>query len=151
MTLESPHLFALLERVHGHLGWLGLAVLLHPVITLRLRRGVTRGTRLSVVLAALLMAAPYALGWVIYPTYRASVKPRLLLEARGWALAFETKEHLAFFALALTLAGAGTLLAAPRSPHGREAAWALLAAGWLCGVVVGVLGSLIAGRAHPAW
>lgn len=149
--IESPHLYALLERLHGHLAWLGLAVLLHPVITLRRRAVVSRGARLSVVLAVVLLALPSAMGWWLYPTYRVQVKPTLLHGAVPWLLAFETKEHLAFFSLALAVGGAGALLLAPRSPVAQKAAWSLLATGWLCGAMVGILGSLIAGRAHPAW
>lgn len=149
--MSNPYLYALAERLHGHLGWLGLAVLLHPVITLRRRKGLSRGARWSVALAAALMLAPYALGWWIYPTYRAEVKPLLMRESVPWVLAFEAKEHLAFMALALTVGGAGAVLADGRRAATREAAWSLLALGWLCGVATGILGVMIAARAHPGW
>lgn len=149
--MSNPYLFALAERLHGHLGWLGLAVLLHPIITLRKRRGFSRGTRLTVALAAVLMFLPYAVGWSIYPTYRSQVKPLLLRESVPWVLAFETKEHLAFLALALTLGGAGALLVDGRREVTRRAAWSLLVLGWLCGAVTGILGVMIAARAHPGW
>lgn len=147
----TPSLFALLERAHGHLGWLGLAVLLHPVLTLGRRGAVTRGMRWSAGLAAALIAAPYALGWAIYPTYRAHIKPGLVRETVSVALAFETKEHLALFTLALTLSGVAALWAGGRSPEGRRAARVLLTAAWLCGVAVGALGIFVASVAHPAW
>ncbi len=143
--MTSPYLYALAERLHGQLGWLGLAVLLHPVISLRSPIS-SRGARLSAVLALLLTALPYAIGLAIYPTYREQVKPGLAQASGGWALAFELKEHLAFFTISLVLGGTVVLLTGQRQP-----ARALLAMGWLCGVMVGVLGLLIAGRAHPAW
>ena len=149
--MSNPYLYALAERVHGHLGWLGLAVLLHPVISLRVRKGISRGTRLSAILAAILMVLPYGLGWWIYPTYRERVKPALLQESIPWVLAFEAKEHLAFMAVALTIGGTGALLLDGRAAQTRSAAWSLLTLGWLCGVATGVLGVLIAARAHPAW
>ncbi|MCB9742673.1 MAG: hypothetical protein H6740_08740 [Alphaproteobacteria bacterium] len=147
----SPTLFALAERLHGHLGLLGLAVLLHPVITLRRRRGLTRGARLSALLAALLIALPFASGWAIYPSYRAHVKPGLVREAQSWAWAFETKEHLAFFTLALTLGGVAVMLGRGQTPEGRRLASALLSLAWGCGLCVGILGVLVAAVTAPAW
>ena len=129
-------LFPLLERVHGHLAVLGLAVLLHPVVTLRTRRGSGRWTQLSADLGALMLALPAALGIAIYPTYRASVKPDLLLHAPNVAAAFETKEHLGAMAVALAVSGALVL----RHPPSREAAWSLLLAAWLCGLGAGLIG-----------
>ncbi|MEL6346636.1 MAG: hypothetical protein AAFV53_26220 [Myxococcota bacterium] len=149
--MSNPYWYALLERLHGHLGWLGLAVLLHPVITLGKNPPPRRSTRLSVWLAAALMLAPYGVGWAIYPTYRSRVKPGLMREALPWAMAFETKEHLAFMAVALAVSGALTLAFAGNTEGGRRSARALLAAAWLCGLAVGILGLLIASRAHPAW
>lgn len=147
-VLESAALYALLERVHGHIALLGLAVLLHPVITLWRRKGLTRGTRLSANIAAVFLVVQYALGWLVYPTYRKTVKPGLVQEALPYAMAFETKEHLAIMAVALTLGGVGTLHAAGRTEAGRKAARVLLLMAWLCGVAVGVMGVVIAARAH---
>ncbi len=133
-------IFALLERIHGHVAVLGLAVLLHPVISLRRRRGTARYTQLSADLGALLLVAPVALGLAIYPAYRADVKPGLLVGAPLAAVAFETKEHLGAMAVALAIGGAVTLRHAPA----REAAWSLLFAGWLCGVAAGIVGIVVA-------
>jgi len=141
-------MYALLERLHGHLGWLGLAVLLHPVITLR-RSVITRRCRLSVILAAMLISAPSILGWWLYPTYRQQVKPSLIMRSENWALAFETKEHLAWFALVLTWSGVMTVFLAGN--QGRRVARMLLGCAFVCGLIVGVLGVLIAGQAHPGW
>lgn len=147
----SPTLFALLERLHGHAGVLGLAVLLHPVITLRSRRRLTKRARLSALLAALLIALPFATGWMLYPSYRAHVKPSLVREASQVAWAFETKEHLAFFTLALTLGGVAVLLGRGQTPEGRRLAGSLLGLAWLCGLTVAALGVLVAAGASPAW
>lgn len=140
--------FALLERVHGHLALLGLAVLLHPVITLRTRRSVTWRMQLTADLAALLLAAPFALGWALYPTYRAQVKPALFHAVPAAALRFESKEHLAAMAVPLVLSGALVLRAAGRTPEGRRAAWALFAAAWVLGVGAGLLGLDVASTAQ---
>ena len=76
----SPQLFALLERLHGHTAVLGLAVLLHPVITLARGRVLGKGGRWSAALAALLIALPSVAGWLLYPHYREQIKPVLVAE-----------------------------------------------------------------------
>ncbi len=144
-------LFGLLERVHGHLAVLALALLLHPVITLRSRRLLTRWGVRSAELAALLLSASFALGWWIYPTYRGSVKPSLLADAPRVAASFETKEHLAFCAAALAIGGAVALRRAGATPEGRRAAWVLLLGAWLCGVTTAGLGIFVASIAQPGW
>ncbi|MCO4744943.1 MAG: hypothetical protein KC912_09145 [Proteobacteria bacterium] len=149
--MSAEVLYALLERLHGHLGWLGLAVLLHPVITLGKGRGVSRRMQLSADLAALLMAAPFALGAVIYPTYRSGVKPELVAQAPAVAAVFETKEHLAVFAVALAISGALVLRGAGKSAAGRRAARSMLAGAFVCAVMTGLAGLWVASHAHPAW
>lgn len=138
----SPQLFALLERLHGHAAMLGLAVLLHPVITLARGRPLGRGGRWSAGLAAVLIALPSVGGWLLYPHYRAQIKPALISEKLSVALAFESKEHLAFACLCLTLAGAGVALGSPQ--HARRVALPLLAGAWGCGVITGGLGLFVA-------
>jgi hypothetical protein len=147
----TPQAYAWLVEVHGHVAVLGLAVLLHPVITIRRRHRVTARMLLSAELGALLLAAPAALGWAIYPTYRASVKPPTWLGHPAAVLRFETKEHLAAMAVVLAVCGAITLRAAGRRPVGREAAWSLLATGWTLGVIAAALGVFVTGVAHPGW
>jgi hypothetical protein len=142
----SPEQYALFARLHGHLGWLGLAVLLHPILLLR--RGVlSRMGRLTAWLALLLITAPYAAGLWLYPTYRTAVKPALLTASPRAALAFETKEHLAFFVVMLTTSGVASALLGGSIPLTRS----LLTSAWLCGLAVGILGVLIAATAHPGW
>lgn len=143
--------YALLERLHDHLALLGLAVLIHPLLTLRARAGLSRRTLLTADLGALLLLLPYVGGWLLYPTYRARVKPGLLRQDLPLALRFETKEHLAVMTVALALGAAVALHAAGRTPQGRTAAWwmLLLAAG--CGLATAALGLWVSAGATPAW
>jgi hypothetical protein len=149
--IPSPHLYALLAAIHGHLAWLGLALMLHPVLSLGRPGRPTRPTRWSAWLAAAFVSAPYALGWLIYPTYRSEVKPTLLAEALPYAMAFETKEHLALMTLALAWGGALTLHAGGGEARGRRVARTLFACGALTGLATGVLGVVVAARAHGGW
>lgn len=146
----TPALYGLLERVHGHAAMLGLAVLLHPVLALR-RKGLSRGMRWSLGLAGALIAGPTLLGWVLYPTYRSHVKPTLVQESLPVALAFESKEHLAFVCLALTLSGVCVGLLSARSRPAQQVAWALLTGAWGCGLLAGALGIWVAAVAQPGW
>jgi hypothetical protein len=91
------------EHVHGHLGWLAAAALLHPAILLR---NPQRRAHLSIALATGFASAVGALGAGLYGPYRMRVKPHLFAEAPWVGLMFERKEHLAFGAVALTWAGA---------------------------------------------
>lgn len=147
----SPEAFALWERIHGHVAVLGLALVLHPVITLWTRRGLNWRTHLTAELGAALLVLPFAIGWWIYPTYRAHVKPELFARTHPAFHAFETKEHLAAMAVFLAVAGAGTLRFAGRSEAGRRAAWWLLLASVGLGAVTGGLGIWIASVSAPAW
>lgn len=148
--IDAPT-YALLARLHGHLAMLGLALLLHPVITLRTRRALAPWTLRTAWLAVGLLAAPFALGWAIYPVYRQHPKVALWRAADAALWRFETKEHLAAFCVVLALAGTVTLHTTGRGAEGRRAAWALLAAAWGCGVIAGALGVHVASRAHPGW
>jgi hypothetical protein len=147
----SPEGYAWLVHLHAHVATLGLAVLLHPVITLRTRGKVTPGAQLSADLGALLLVPAALAGFVAYGTYRQRVKPVLWLLHPGTVLRFETKEHLAALAVALAVAGALTLRVAGRGPAGRETAWSLLASAWLLGALTALLGVFVSGHAQPGW
>ncbi|HHO50632.1 MAG TPA: hypothetical protein ENK18_07095 [Deltaproteobacteria bacterium] len=147
----SPGDYTLLHAAHGTLAGLGLAVLLHPVITLRRRRGLAPWTVRTADLGALLLLLPSLLGLALYPSYRARVKPTLWATHPEVAWRFETKEHLAAVAVALALGGALTLRTAGRHPAGRRAAATLLLWGWILGVATGLLGIYVRTRAHPGW
>lgn len=147
--MSDPVEFALWQRVHGHLAVLGLAVLLHPVITLARRRLLTRGLWWSVIAAVGLLCSSFALGWWLYPTYRAKVKPGLYADHPEVMLRFESKEHLAWFTVSLVVAGA--LMLGSGREGAREPARHLLAAAWLTGVITAALGVHVAASAGPGW
>lgn len=134
---------------------LAAIALLHPAIALRPPRtahsGLRAGTRWSVALATGLLTATVLGGWWLYPGYRAADKPRLLRDAFEVALLFETKEHLAFYALVLAWGGCALVLAnerGPVSPASRRIARLLFGASAALAVTVGVLGSIV-GSASP--
>lgn len=95
-------LLRVLERIHGHLGWLSAAALLHPAIVLRNPK---RRAKLSVVLATSFVSATGALGAYVYPDYRRLLKQHIFRESAGVGWLFERKEHLAIGAMAFALAG----------------------------------------------
>ena len=99
-----------LERVHGLLGWLSVAALLHPAIVLR---DATRRARLSVSLATGFVVVAALYGGAIYPMYRDRVKQHIFIEARRVGWMFERKEHLAVGAVAFALVGCVSHLSLP--------------------------------------
>jgi hypothetical protein len=80
------------EHLHGHLGWLAVAALLHPAILLRDEK---RRAHLSVALATGFATLEAAIGACIYAPYRALLRPHIFHEARWVGLLFERKEHWA--------------------------------------------------------
>lgn len=92
----------LAEHVHGHLGWLAAAVLVHPAVVLR-RRG--RRAHAAVVTATALVTAAGALGAWLYVGYRDRLKGEIFRSAPSVGLVFERKEHLAFVAIVLSWVG----------------------------------------------
>jgi hypothetical protein len=143
----TPLLYAGLERAHGILAVLGLAVLLHPVMTLRRAEIRSRWTQWSADLGAGLLLAPFVIGWQIYPSYRQHIKPRLWLEHHETALRFESKEHLALLATSLAVSGALTLRASQGHRALIQLAHALLVTAWGCGAVTAMLGIHVASMA----
>jgi hypothetical protein len=102
-----------LEHVHGHLGWLTSAALLHPAILLR---RTNRKAHLSVALATGFVTVTGGLGLWIYEPYRVRIKQSIFLEARWVGFLFERKEHLAFGAIVLAWAGATAYTLALEKP-----------------------------------
>ncbi len=100
-----------LEHVHGHLGWLAVAALLHPAILLRDPR---RRAPLAVVLATALAVLVGVLGATIYPAYRVQLKQEIFVHTPRLGWCFERKEHLATFAIAFALVGCVAHLSASR-------------------------------------
>ena len=136
---------ALLESVHGHLGVLAAAALLHPALLLFDGRPLTRGIRWSIGLTSTVTMAAFALGLGIYGDYRELVRRPLFVEDRAAGLLFETKEHLAYAVVALTLGAAVCALAAPRDRKSLRRLSALLfAAAAACCLLVVALGTYVA-------
>ena len=98
----SVLLLRVLERIHGHGGWLAVAALLHPAIILRNPK---RRAPLSVALSTSFATAFGLLGAYIYPQYRLRLKQRIFMESPSIGWLFERKEHLAVGAIAFALAG----------------------------------------------
>src|SRR5262249_32749606 len=98
LLLMSDLIVRLLERVHGHVGWLAALALAHPALLLRRPRrnvlGVATAATVLVTLAA-------SLGALLYPAYRGSIKPLLFATAPAAGALFERKEHLGVAALVL--------------------------------------------------
>ncbi|MGE0784218.1 MAG: hypothetical protein AB7S26_00920 [Sandaracinaceae bacterium] len=143
----------LAQRIHGHLGVLAAIALLHPAILLRNGAPLSRGARWSVGLTAGVTTLAFGAGVSIYESYRAIVKRPLFLADEAAGFLFETKEHLAYAVVALTLGAAVCAFAAPRKNASlRKLAAALFAAAALsCAVVVtiGIYVSAIRNFAHP--
>ena len=97
------------EHIHGHLGCLAAAALLHPAILLRNPK---RRAHLSVALSTAFVTAVGALGVWLYSPYRDRIKQSIFIDAPWVGLLFERKEHLAFGAILLAWAGAGAYVAA---------------------------------------
>jgi hypothetical protein len=138
----TPVALRLLERVHGHLGWLAAVALVHPAIALRNPR---RRARLSAVLSATIVLLSGVFGAIIYSPYNQSVKRSMYVASRTYGLLFERKEHLAFAAIAFACAGCIAHLAAGRDDRAlaRFAHLAFVASALLA-IVVATLGTLVA-------
>ena len=136
----------LIEHVHGHLGWLSSAILLHPAIVLRSR---TRRAGLAVGLATTFVTVAAAMGAWLYVAYRERLKQGIFQHAPSIGLLFERKEHLAFGAVVLAWAGAAAYFAAPRASGAlrerlRTIAFRAFAAAAALSIVVAVLGTIVA-------
>ncbi len=141
-------LVALVAHVHGHLGWLAAASLVHPAVVLR---RVERRAHLAVASSVALVTGAASLGAWLYPAYRESLRALVFLDARALGLAFERKEHLAFGAVFLAWSGAAAYVAAgranaPASVTLRRASHRAFVASAAFAVVAAVLGTLVAAR-----
>lgn len=136
----------LTEHVHGHIGWLAAAILIHPAIVLRDRK---RRAHLAVGLAAAFVTVAGALGCWVYVAYRDKLKQAIFQTSPFIGLLMERKEHLAFGAVVLAWAGAMAYFAAPRAePETRELlrtiAFRAFVASSALTIVVAALGTWIA-------
>ncbi|GAC1351187.1 MAG: hypothetical protein NVS3B20_03800 [Polyangiales bacterium] len=100
--MSATFVLRILERIHGHLGWLAVAALLHPAILLRNPK---RRAHLSVLFATVTAMVAGTLGASIYPAYRAHLKRQIFTDAPSIGWLFERKEHLAVGALGFALVG----------------------------------------------
>ena len=100
-----------LAKIHGHIAILGAALCLHPYFALRKARRPAWATRLAAYLASALVIGTNVLGWIIYPAYRDTVKLDLYRFSELVGVAFEVKEHLAWFACSLAVAGTALVYA----------------------------------------
>ena len=135
-----------LEHVHGHLGWLSAAALLHPAILLRNSK---RRAHLSVALAVGFVTVTGAIGAFLYAPYRDRVKQQLFIHAPSVGYLFERKEHLAFGAIFLAWAGGVAYAAAIRAEEPLRIPlrrFAFLAFVFACGLTLctAVLGVAVA-------
>lgn len=137
---------SLAERLHGHAGWLAVAVLLHPVLLLRspLRRA--PGVAWT---ATLLLTGVAAAGAALYPSYRTLLKQAIFQENAPLGWWFERKEHLAVGALSFAWVGLVCHLAAPRYGERVQKRIAALAhrayaAAFILALAVATIGTVVA-------
>lgn len=136
----------LAEHVHGHLGWLSAALLVHPAIVLRDRR---RRAHLAVALSTAVSTAAAALGVLVYVDYRERLRHEVFVASRTVGLLMERKEHLAFAAVVLAWAGAAAYFAAPRTEGNvratlRTVAFRAYVCSAVLATVVAILGTVVA-------
>jgi hypothetical protein len=149
MSATSVEALRLLARVHGHLGWLAAAALIHPAIALRNPR---RRARLAVTLATATTAATFGIGAFIYDDFsRQGLRRAIYVASRGHGLLFERKEHLAVGVLALAVAGCVAHLFAhdPARPWRARFAHRAFVAAAVLAVVVATMGTLVS--AFKSW
>lgn len=135
----------LFEKIHGHLGILATAALIHPALLMRRGKPLSKRTRWSVALSSSLAIAAYAAGLFIYPAYTHQLKRAIFFVNRRAGMLFETKEHLAFSVLCLALGGLVAAQLAPREANGlRRAAAVAYAFAALAGLMVVGIGIYVA-------
>lgn len=135
-----------LEHVHGHLGWLTVALLLHPAIVLRRPE---RRAHLAVGLAAAFVTVTFGLGAWVYVPYRERLKGAIFEASPSIGLLFERKEHLAFGVLALVWAGTAAYFGAPRATGDlrrtlRRLAFRAFASATFLALLVAAFGTVVA-------
>ena len=133
----------ILIALHGYMGVLCAVALLHPAILMRRGQALSRGARWSIALTTLSTIAAFGLGIFMYEDYRNQVKRDLFRISSQTGLLFETKEHLAFYALVLAWTGCALVFAAPEDDARRLARLAFGASAALV-LAVGAMGSIVA-------
>ena len=140
-----------LQSIHGHLGMLAAAALIHPAIVLRRGKPLSYRGRWAVSLSTGFTVLAYSAGIAIYADYRNLVKRALFHENLHAGMLFETKEHLALSVVCLALGGLVAALAAPRRATAlrRSAAVIYALAAALC-LLTGALGVYVT-SVHGFW
>jgi hypothetical protein len=136
----------LVEHVHGHLGWLAAALLVHPAIVLRNRM---RRAHLAVGFATGAVTLGGAVGAWLYVAYREHLKQQIFIHSPAIGLMFERKEHLAFGAIVLAWAGCAAYFVAPRATSEvrrtlRTIAFRSFVASAALAITVAVMGTIVA-------
>ncbi len=144
----SSFLVSLLERAHGHLGWLAAAALAHPAWLLG-KPG--RRAPASVIASSALVTAAGAAGAWLYGPYRERVRQPLFAEAPRIGWLFERKEHLALGAVLLAWCGALAHLAPAPGDPGRGALLEAMArrafrASFLFALLAALFGTVVAAQ-----
>lgn len=135
-------LLRFVEHIHGHLGWLAAASLVHPAIILRNPR---RRARLAVVLSTALATIAGSMGAWLYPHYRELLKRALFVQSTRVGWMFERKEHLAVAALGLAWVGLVLHLSArDEAPAIARAAHRAYVASAIFALIVAALGTYVA-------
>src|SRR5271166_4972216 len=98
----DAHTLRIVEHIHGHVGWLSAAALVHPAIVLRRQLGGAWAVGLSTGLVTL----NAAMGVWLYGPYCDLLKRHIFQSSPTIGLLFERKEHLAFGAVLLAWVGA---------------------------------------------
>ncbi len=129
-----------LQSVHGQLGVLATAALLHPALLLRRGQRPSRRGRWALVLSAGFAVLAWSAGVFIYPDYRRVVKRPLFHLSTEAGLLFEVKEHFAVAVVCLALGGLVAALVAPAGERAirRAAALMFALASALSALVVGL-------------
>jgi hypothetical protein len=143
MTVDPRRI---IEHVHGHLGWLAVAALIHPAVVLRDR---ARRAHLAVGLATGLLTVAAGLGARLYVDYREALRRSVFLSSPTIGLLMERKEHLAFGAVVLGWAGAAAYVGARWSEGElraslRTVAFRAYVGAAILAAVVAVLGTVVA-------
>jgi hypothetical protein len=133
------------EHIHGHLGWLAVASLLHPAVLLRRTK---RTAHLSVGFAVGIVTLTGALGVALYGPYRDKLKQPIFASSPAVGYLFERKEHLAVGALLFAWAGTAAYLGAgpggrSRAPLQKAAHWAFVASAGFA-LLSAVMGTIVA-------
>lgn len=137
----------IIEKIHGHLGWLAVIALLHPAILLRNHQ---RRAMVSVFLATSVTTLVGVLGMLLYPSYRTLLRTAIFRTSIHYGFLFERKEHLAIAVLCLAWGGCvshwfrhRTSNPSLTTAYATCAHWAFVAASVLA-LLVASFGSIVA-------